>query len=99
MVKPEQGRALTCVVVDTTFTRGSPFGEQWWAVVDADGDKHSFAMWLDFRITERWPRPGDTVELKPMGDRKCSTGGGGAIICGPCAELVKIVRRKDDVAA
>lgn len=87
---------MICTVLDTEFTRGSPFGEQWWKVVEPNGTKHSFAMWLNANNAERWPRTGDTVKLKRLDDKKCCTGGGGAIICSPCADLVEIVKRADN---
>lgn len=82
-------------VDDVEFTRGSPFGEQWWKVTDAQGVKHSFAMWLDFRVPNRWPKTGDTVELKMLPGKKCYTGAQSYIALEPCAELVKIIKRAD----
>jgi hypothetical protein len=84
--------SLTGTVVDVEFTRGSPFGEQWWTF-DINGEKKKkYAMWLNFNSPDRWPRRGETVDINELGERKCSTGGGGYIICAPCADLVKIHR-------
>jgi hypothetical protein len=81
-------------VIETKFTRGSPFGEQYW-VFDVEGQRREFAMSLNFNVPDRWPREGDTVEIKEMPPKRCYTGGGGYIESGPWADLVTIIKRKD----
>lgn len=88
---------MIATVIDVEFTRGSPFGEQWWTF-DVAGEKKKYAMWLNFNNDVRWPRRGDTVEIEEIGERRCSTGGGGAIIVSPCADLITILTRKESVA-
>lgn len=90
---------MICTVIDVDFTRGSPFAEQWWKLKEADGTQHYVAMCLNFNVTERWPNRGDTIEVEKAPPRKCYTGGGGYITCEPWFNLIKIVKRRDDVAA
>jgi hypothetical protein len=64
---------MTGTVVDVEFTRGSPFGEQWWTF-EINGEKKKFAMWLNLNSPNRWPRRGERVTIKDLGERKCYTG-------------------------
>lgn len=90
---PTPGDTVKGVVIDTTFTRGSPFGEQWWQIKEADGTTHSIAMCLNFNVPDRWPKSGDTVEVQIMAPRRCSMGGNSYIECAPWGNLIAITRK------
>ncbi len=84
---------LTGTVIDVEFTRGSPFGEQWWTF-EINGEKKKYAMWLNWNVPARWPKRGEIVDINELGERKCYTGANSYVSCSPCADLVKIHREE-----
>lgn len=84
---------VVAVVKDVRFTRGG-FGEQRWTFEKPDGTSVEYAMWLNFHVPDRWPKVGETVELRELPNRFIHTGGGGGIHLGPCADLISIRSRE-----
>ncbi len=81
---------MILTAIDVKFTRGSPFGEQWWTFEDDNHIVHTYAMWEDLK-SPLWPKIGQKVEIEVLPPVTCSMGGGTEMKINNCACIIRVI--------